>query len=406
MNKSIIAIVLAIALGCCGMAMVFALKSASNTVLSGSTSGTTGQGSASQPPGAVLVDVPWKHLPHVPQFKLTNQIGEEFDSAELAGRPYAVYFFFATCPSICRDLNAQVQRLNQQLTGEDISFVGISVQPDKDTPEVLGRYAQDYGAEPSRWSMLTGQLYKVKEVGEQVFRVVIDPAIHTDNILLVDKWGRYRDRFKWDDPYDMKRFVDVVKEVNAETEVPLEKTVRTRNAMAGIEIDDVQSIPWIRDFHLVERSGDSFFSRDLTGSVWVANFFFTSCPGICQKQNEYLNGLQTRLEDHQATIVSITTDPNTDLPAKLRTYAESFNADKENWLFCTGNELLIRRISSEFFRAHSTSDHHSSQLFVVDRWGNVRGDFNWQKAEEEVAMIRLIDRLNAETVPPATLEEE
>ena len=85
-------------------------------------------------------------------------------------------------------------------------------------------------------------------------------------------------------------------------------------------------------------------------------------------------------------------------------YANKFSADPEKWLFCTGNELLIRRISAEFFRAHATADHHSSQLFIVDRWGNVRGDFNWQEPEEEIAMLKLIDELNAEPTPPAKLE--
>ena len=176
-------------------------------------------------PTATIVPVKWEHLPSIDRFKLTDQNGEEFDSAKLAGKPYAVSFFFATCPSICRDLNAQVQRLNQQLKKTDITFVSVSVDPDNDTPEVLNRYAKDYGATADRWSFVTGQMYQLKELGEQQFRVVIDRDYHNDNILLVDKWGRYRDRFKWDDPYDMKRFLKVFKEVDAETEVPLGKTI-------------------------------------------------------------------------------------------------------------------------------------------------------------------------------------
>jgi len=407
MKKIFPLLLFTIALGCCIVAMVFALKSLRPDRIAGqSGSSSTQNPSAEHPPGAVLVDVPWKHLPSVPQFVLTNQHDETFDSATLAGKPYAVSFFFASCPSICRDLNAQVQRLNEQLRNEDVGFVSISVDPEKDTPEILERYANDYNATPERWAMLTGPLYKVREIGEQIFRVIVDPATHTDNILLVDKWGRYRDRFKWDDPYDMKRFTTVVKELASETEPPLEKTIHTRNAMAGLEIDDVSSIPWIREFHLVERSGKKFYSREMTGRVWIANFFFTSCPGICQKQNEYLRALQERLADHPATIVSITTDPNTDLPAVLSEYANKFSADQDKWLFCTGNELLIRRISSEFFRAHASENHHSSQLFVVDKWGNLRGDFNWQEADQEVAMLELIDQLNAETVPPADLDKK
>ena len=70
-----------------------------------SSNASTEKPSADNPPGAVLVEVPWKHLPHIDRFEMKNQEGEKFDSANLAGKPYAVSFFFATCPSICRDLN-------------------------------------------------------------------------------------------------------------------------------------------------------------------------------------------------------------------------------------------------------------------------------------------------------------
>ena len=178
--------------------------------------------------GATYEQIPWKHFQNVPPFTLTNQNNEEFDSAELAGRPYVVSFFFAECPSICRDLNAQVQRLREQVGDPELAFVTISVDPENDTPEVLNRYAADFDADPKDWNFLTGNMSEIKKVGEQSFRVIIDRDIHTDNILLVDRWGRFRDRFKWDDPYDMKRFLKVAKDVLAETEPPLEETFESR----------------------------------------------------------------------------------------------------------------------------------------------------------------------------------
>jgi cytochrome oxidase Cu insertion factor (SCO1/SenC/PrrC family) len=335
---------------------------------------------------------------------MTDQTGQQFDSTNLAGKPFAVSFFFASCPSICRDLNAQIQRLSDQLRSQDFVFVSVSVDPENDTVPVLKRYAQDFEATPDRWLFLTGQPYQVRQLGEQNFGVVVDKETHTDNLLLVDRWGRYRDRFKWDDPYDMKRFLNVAKEVLSESQPPLDAVIRTRNVMAGTEPADVNLVPWIREFHLVERSGEKFFSRDLTGQIWIGNFFFTSCPGICKQQVEYLRGLEDRLKRHPAIIVSITTDPTTDTPEKLRQFARGLDADPKRWLFLTGPDQLIRRIASEFFSSHASPDHHSSRLYVVDRWGNVRGDFDWQQADEEAAMLQLVDQLNEEQVPPARLE--
>ena len=370
---------------------------------SGSSS-TLAKPSAAQPPGAVIVEVPWKHFAHINRFKLTNQLDEPFDSAELAGKPYVVSFFFAQCPSICRDLNNQIDRLNTQLRKEDISFVSVTVDPEEDTPDVLKRYAQDYDTTPDRWAFVTGQMYQIKQVGEQQFGVVIDKDTHTDNILLVDKWGRYRDRFKWDDPYDMKRFLQVAKEACTETEPPLTALVKTRNAMVGQEPTDPSTVQFLREFHLTDQSGEHFFSRDLTGSVWIANFFFSTCPGICKEQTRYLTGLQSRLGEQETKIVSISTTPDTDTPSVLNKYAKDADADLERWRFLTGQSRMVPRIGSEFFSAMSGDDHHSSLLYVVDRWQNVRGQFDWRDPKQEVAMLKLIEELWIQKTPPATFK--
>ncbi len=384
------------------IAIVMGLLTSAPPIGAGGSSSTPVEPSADNPPGAVIVDVPWKHLHHVDSFEMKNQKGEKFNTAQFSGeKPFLVSFFFATCPSICRDLNKQVARLNEQLKKEDVAFVTITVDPERDTPEVLKRYAEDFGAVSPRWTFLRGQQYKFKQVGEQMFRVeVVDMENHTDNIMLVDKWGKYRDRFKWDDPYDMKRLVNVVKKVAAETEPPLNEIVKTRNAMVGREPIDLSTIQYLREFHLYTSDEKPFFSRDLTGEVWITNFFFISCPTICKEQTKYLEGLQNRLGDSPTKLVSITTDPARDLPANLRAYAREHNASPDRWLFLTGNEKAVPRVAAEFFGAMGGADHHSSELFVVDKWGNVRGRFDWQDAAQEVEMLGLTDELWKETRPP------
>jgi cytochrome oxidase Cu insertion factor (SCO1/SenC/PrrC family) len=385
-----------------GIAIVAGVMTSRNPIAIAGSSSNPVKPSEDNPPGAVIVPVPWKHLHHVDSFEMTNQHGDKFNTAQFSGgKPFLVSFFFATCPSICKDLNKQVERLNEQLKKEDVAFVTISVDPDRDTVEVLKEYAEGFGAVSPRWTFLRGPQYQFKQVGEQMFRVeVVDMANHTDNIMLVDKWGKYRDRFKWDDPYDMKRLVKAVKEVAAETEPPMDEIVRTRNAMVGLEPVDMSIIRWVREFHLLTSDEKPFFSRDLTGEVWIANFFFTSCPTICKEQSKYIEGLQSRLGDHPTKLVSITTDPKVDLPAKLREYARAHNADPERWLFLTGNEKVVPRVAAEFFSAMGDGNHHSSELFVVDKWGNVRGRFDWQDAAQEVAMLGLVDGLWKETRPP------
>lgn len=356
--------------------------------------------------GRAFAKVPWEHLPSVDRFELIDQDGNKFDSADLAGQAYVVSFFFASCPTFCMDLNKEIDRVNSALKGTDVRFLTMTVDPKNDTPEVLNRYAEGFGAKPDRWAFLTGQNYQLVEIGENMFNVPVNPETHTDNILLVDKWGRYRDRFKWDQPYDMKRFIRVAKEVAAETKPPLGEKVETRNVLAGVERAELNDIRWVRDFFLTERTGEKFFSRDLTGEVWIANFFFSNCPGVCKAQNQYLRNLQKRLGDDCPRIVSITTDPARDTVEHLREYADALGADPENWLFLTGNPVLIKRIGSEFFKADSGDEHHSSLLYVVDRWGQVRGKFDWENAADEVEMIKLVKVLEGEDRPNVCVDEE
>ncbi|MEM9410000.1 MAG: SCO family protein [Planctomycetota bacterium] len=353
--------------------------------------------------GIAFKDIDWKKLQSIPRFQFTNQKGEQFDSADHSGRPMVVSFFFSTCPTICRDLNRQIQELREQLDDPEMMFTTISVDPDVDTPEVLEKYADDFGAEVADWNFLTGPLYQVKELGSHAFNVSIDKFTHTDNILLVDRWGKYRDRFKWDDPSDMKRFLKVARGVLAEKSPPLDSIVHTRNVMAGVNPPDLDAVPWIREFHLTTQDQKPFFSRDLTGEVWVASFFFVVCPGVCVEQNRYIEGLQGRLEV-PAKFVSISTDPGHDTPERLKEYARKFNANLENWTFLTGEEKLIERLSAEYFKAYSSGGHHSTLLFVVDKWGNVRGQFDWREPIAEIQMTKLLAELNDELLPPGKFE--
>ena len=352
--------------------------------------------------GRLFVEVPWKHLPHIRPFRMVERSGKPFESATLGGKPYVVCFFFVNCPTICRDLNAQVKRLTEQFRGQDLTFLCISVDPVNDTPEVLRKYAEDYDADPKQWLFLTGKPHVVRQIGEQQFQVIVDPAHHTEDILLIDRWGRYRDRFEWDSPKEMKRFAKVAREVIREERPPLSDSVTTRNAIAGKSHHDLPRVSWLSDFHLTDQDNGDFFSRDLTGQVWIANFFFTNCPDVCPKQMEFLRSLETEIEKRSAHLVSITTDPVSDTPARLRQYAREQGAGSA-WHFLTGPKDYIRRLGSEFLGISAEGEHHSSLLVVVDRWGNVRQKIDWRAADARASLLEWIDRLSQEDTPAAGL---
>ncbi|GIW94296.1 MAG: hypothetical protein KatS3mg110_2337 [Pirellulaceae bacterium] len=158
--------------------------------------------------------------------------------------------------------------------------------------------------------------------------------------------------------------------------------------------------PLLTEFTLTERSGRTLGSRDLMGTVWVASFFFTSCPGSCRAQNLELLALHNAYAKKGVKFVSITCDPLVDTPAKLREYADQLGVPDDTWYFLTGDLKYIRRVGAEIFRVWLDERGHMDRFVVIDRWGNIRGHFDWHDQKRLDEMKQMLDRLLAETAPP------
>ena len=159
----------------------------------------------------------------------------------------------------------------------------------------------------------------------------------------------------------------------------------------------------IPDFKLTERSGEPFDSASLKGKVWVADFFFASCPGVCPMLNARMAAVhQQFIGEDGVRFVSITTDPATDTPAALREYAMRFKADAR-WFFLTGDKPYIWNLCQNSFKlavAESPKSvepiTHSSRLVLVDKTGTVRGTYEGVGEEGPKKIIEAIRSLLAE----------
>jgi cytochrome oxidase Cu insertion factor (SCO1/SenC/PrrC family) len=354
--------------------------------------------------GRIFIDVPWKHLPTVGDVRLKDQRGEAFSTASQIGRPFLVNFFFSTCPTICRQFNGQMQELANQFKNTDVMLLSITVDPETDKPDLLLKYADSFMANHDQWKFLTGQQFQIDQTGNRVFHVPLEKATHTEKIFLVDRWGKIRDWFDWNNAEELARLKETLQVVLAETTPPIDLQVKTRYALAGGFADRWSREQWIAEFKLNDSDDKTFYSRDMVGQVWLASFFFASCPGICPKMNRHLATYQARLTEKSVPLLSISTKPNEDTIPVLKEYARQYRTAGTDWRFLNGDATLVNRIGQEFFGAASSPEHHSSHLYLVDRWGNVRGTFDWQVPEQEAAMWEWIDKLQQETSPPTSLE--
>jgi protein SCO1 len=134
-----------------------------------------------------------------PDFVLRAQDGTRIALDQFRGKAVAVTFIFASCSATCPILTAKMAAVQDRLGsnfGSRIAFLSITVDPDHDTPEVLQRYADTFGANPVGWKFLTGSPAVIQDIERQygVFaaRTQDGKLDHTNLISLVDPHGMLR----------------------------------------------------------------------------------------------------------------------------------------------------------------------------------------------------------------------
>lgn len=131
-------------------------------------------------------------------FTLVGSDGEPFSSEQLAGRPQAIFFGFTSCPDICPATLADLVRYRKQLGDEDaFSIVFISVDPERDGPEEVGRYADLFATDVIGLTGSQAQLDKVMEqFGVAAIREDSEDGNydvnHTANVFLIDRDGNFQ----------------------------------------------------------------------------------------------------------------------------------------------------------------------------------------------------------------------
>jgi protein SCO1 len=124
------------------------------------------------------------------------------------------------------------------------------------------------------------------------------------------------------------------------------------------------------------HNGATFKSADLTGNIWIASFFFTSCSDVCPALNAVVGNLQREFGD-KVRYVSITTDPATDTQEVLSAYARELGAQK-GWWFVRMPFDSMRAVASKGFGLidPETPAMHSTRLVAVDKDMNIVGYFD------------------------------
>ncbi|MDX1753483.1 MAG: SCO family protein [Salinimicrobium sediminis] len=133
-------------------------------------------------------------------------------------------------------------------------------------------------------------------------------------------------------------------------------------------------------FEFVDQHGDTISNKDYEGKVYVAEFFFSTCPTICPIMKDNLVKVQNEfLENKNFGIASFSIDPQHDTPEVLKEYAERNNVKHSNWHLLTGEREAIYELANSGFNIYAGEDPaaeggfaHSGYFALVDKEGYIR----------------------------------
>jgi protein SCO1/2 len=149
----------------------------------------------------------------------------------------------------------------------------------------------------------------------------------------------------------------------------------------GKEITDT-IYPKIPYFSYLNQDSIQVTSSTMKGKVWIADFFFTSCPTICPKMTSQMKRLAFLTKDLEKYIqfISFSINPSYDTPYRLKEYRKHYGINAKNWQFFTGDENATHDLGVNYFQVFANKDiesaggyAHSPAFVLVDKEGYVRG---------------------------------
>jgi protein SCO1/2 len=159
----------------------------------------------------------------------------------------------------------------------------------------------------------------------------------------------------------------------------------------------------VQAFSFQDQNGDRITNKDVDGKVYLAEFFFTTCPGICPKMNTNLRPVYEKYKNEpNFMILSHTVNPSTDSVSRLKRYADSLGVGSGHWIFLTGPKdslYLAARLSyllDDPKNNLSPIDEqfiHTQFFALVDKNGYVRSIIDGLKKDEIAEMQVEIDKL-------------
>ena len=156
----------------------------------------------------------------------------------------------------------------------------------------------------------------------------------------------------------------------------------SKSELAVLELNGkTRTVP---DFLFINQDSLPISNEDYMGKVWVAEFFFTTCPTICPIMNAKMKTIEEQFGTREDFgIASFTIDPEKDTPTKLKQYAELYEIQSPNWHLMTGQKEDLMGLANTGFNIYAGEGpeevggfEHSGLFALIDKQGRIRSRYD------------------------------
>jgi protein SCO1/2 len=171
-------------------------------------------------------------------------------------------------------------------------------------------------------------------------------------------------------------------------------------------VEDLETFHKVPFFNLIDQNGESVTEQTFKEKIYVTDFFFTTCPGICPKMTENMALVQEAFKDDpEVLLLSHSVTPETDSVQVLKTYAENKGAISNKWYLVTGDRKQIYDLGRKTYFVEQDLGQekeedeflHSENFVLIDKNKHIRGIYNGLNAtavQQLIADIKTLEKEN------------
>jgi protein SCO1/2 len=185
--------------------------------------------------------------------------------------------------------------------------------------------------------------------------------------------------------------------------LPVYSPAMVNSELVPEEIQHIRKYHTIADFSLTNQNGEEVTQEDYKDRIYIADFFFTTCPTICPIMTKNMAVIQNELQDDQEVLLlSHSVTPEIDSVEQLKKYALEKGVDDKKWNLVTGDKKEIYELARKSYLAVKTDGNggpfdmiHTENFILVDKERRIRGFYDGTKTEDIEKLMEDLEILKA-----------